>query len=222
MKELNLTKYEALGLVEIFEDKDGRIIKRIKDWTKRNDHRHHAMDALTVAFTKDVFIQYFNNKNAAWESDCKEHMNIVGIKKRYFESGKAVPPMPLGQFRAEAKWHLENLLVSIKAKNKVVTTNVNCIRKKGGISKKHQQTPRGQLHLETIYGSHRQYVTKMEKVNASFDAAKIATVSRQNYRNALLKRLEAFGNDPKKAFTGKNSLEKNPIYHANAGQGTNS
>ena len=99
MKELNLPKYEALGLVERFEDKDGRIIKRIKDWTKRNDHRHHAMDALTVAFTKDVFIQYFNNKNAAWESDCKEHANIIGIKTRYFESGRAVPPMPLGQFR---------------------------------------------------------------------------------------------------------------------------
>ena len=212
MKELNLPKYEALGLVERFEDKDGRIIKRIKDWTKRNDHRHHAMDALTVAFTKDVFIQYFNNKNAAWESDCKEHANIIGIKTRYFESGRAVPPMPLGQFRVEAKSHLENLLVSIKAKNKVVTTNVNCIRKKGGISEKHQQTPRGQLHLETIYGSHKQYVTKMEKVNASFDVAKIATVSRQNYRNALLRRLEAFGNDPKKAFTGKNTLEKNPVY----------
>ena len=212
MKELNLPKYEALGLVERFEDKDGRIIKRIKDWTKRNDHRHHAMDALTVAFTKDVFIQYFNNKNAAWESDCKEHANIIGIKTRYFESGRAVPPMPLGQFRVEAKSHLENLLVSIKATNKVVTTNVNCIRKKGGISEKHQQTPRGQLHLETIYGSHKQYVTKMEKVNASFDAAKIATVSRQNYRNALLRRLEAFGNDPKKAFTGKNTLEKNPVY----------
>ena len=170
------------------------------------------MDALTVAFTKDVFIQYFNNKNAAWESDCKEHANIIGIKTRYFESGRAVPPMPLGQFRVEAKSHLENLLVSIKAKNKVVTTNVNCIRKKGGISEKHQQTPRGQLHLETIYGSHKQYVTKMEKVNASFDVAKIATVSRQNYRNALLRRLEAFGNDPKKAFTGKNTLEKNPVY----------
>lgn len=52
MKELNLPKYEALGFVETYEDKDGRKIKRIKDWTKRNDHRHHAMDALTVAFTR--------------------------------------------------------------------------------------------------------------------------------------------------------------------------
>lgn len=212
MKELNLPKYEALGLVEKFEDKDGRIIKRIKDWTKRNDHRHHAMDALTVAFTKDAFIQYFNNKNAAWEADGKDHANIAGIKARYFESVKVTPPIPLGQFRAEAKQRLENLLVSIKAKNKVVTTNVNSVKKKSGTYKKLQQTPRGQLHLETIYGSHKQYATKMEKVNASFDAAKIAIVCKQNYRNALLERLEAFGGDPKKAFTGKNTLEKNPIY----------
>ena len=55
-------------------------------------------------------------------------------------------------------------------------------------------------------------MTKIEKVNASFDAAKIATVSKRAYRNALLKRLETFGNDPKKAFTGKNALEKNPLY----------
>ena len=52
MKELNLPKYEKLGMVEMFEDKDGRKIKKITDWTKRNDHRHHAVDALTVAFTK--------------------------------------------------------------------------------------------------------------------------------------------------------------------------
>lgn len=212
MKELNLPKYETLGLVDIFEDKDGRRIKRIKDWTKRNDHRHHAMDALTVAFTKDVFIQYFNNKNAAWQSDAKEHANIIGIKNRYFENGKALAPMPLNQFRKEAMRQLESLLVSIKAKNKVVTSNVNHIKKKDGEKQKRQQTPRGQLHLETIYGSHRQYVTKQEKVNASFDVAKIAMVSRLAYRNALLKRLAAFGNDPKKAFTGKNTLEKNPLY----------
>ena len=39
-------------------------------------------------------------------------------------------------------------------------------------------------------------------------AAKIATVSKRAYRNALLKRLETFGNDPKKAFTGKNCIGK--------------
>src|SRR5574344_834076 len=64
MQELNWDKYEKLGLTEIIEDKDGRKIRRIKDWTKRNDHRHHAMDALAIAFTKRSFIQYLNNLNA--------------------------------------------------------------------------------------------------------------------------------------------------------------
>lgn len=208
MKELNWEKYKALGLVEYFEDKDGRKIGRIKDWTKRNDHRHHAMDALTVAFTKDVFIQYFNNKNAS----SNPNKNEYAIKKKYFQNGRANAPISLTEFRAEAKKHLENTLISIKAKNKVVTSNVNQIKRSGQTYKKVQQTPRGQLHLETIYGSCKQYVTKEEKVNASFDVEKIQTVCTSVYKDALLKRLQENGNDPKKAFTGKNSLEKQPVW----------
>lgn len=208
MKELNWEKYKALGLVEYFEDKDGRQIGRIKDWTKRNDHRHHAMDALTVAFTKNVFIQYFNNKNASLNPNTNEN----AIKNKYFQNGRAIAPIPLNEFRAEAKKHLENTLISIKAKNKVITSNINQTKKKGDVNKKKQQTPRGQLHLETIYGSCKQYLTKEEKVNASFDMVKIATVSKSAYRDALLKRLQENNNDPKKAFVGKNSLDKQPVW----------
>ena len=208
MKELNWNKYSALGMVEYFEDKDGRRIGRIKEWTKRNDHRHHAMDALTVAFTKDVFIQYFNNKNASE----KQNSNEFAIKNKYFSEGRAIAPIPLSVFRSEVKKQMDNILVSIKAKNKVVTNNINRSKKKGGVNQRIQQTPRGQLHLETVYGSHKEYVTKEEKVNAAFDEAKIMTVCKQSYRDALLKRLQEFGNDSKKAFIGKNSLEKNPIW----------
>ena len=216
MKELNWDKYAALGLTEIIENKriddQGREvinrIYRIKDWTKRNDHRHHAMDALTVAFTKDVFIQYFNNKNASFKANSNEY----AIKTKYFDSGKAFPPMPLNEFRAEAKKHLENTLISIKAKNKVVTTNINTTKKSSGTNKKAQQTPRGQLHLETIYGSQKKYVTKEEKIETTFTEAKILTVTNPKYREALLKRLQENDNDPKKAFGGKNAPAKNPIY----------
>lgn len=122
------------------------------------------------------------------------------------------PPMPLNEFRAEAKRQLENILVSIKAKNKVVTQNTNKSKKKNGLNTKVQLTPRGQLHNETIYGSIKQYVTKMEKVGSGFDAEKVLQVANKEYRETLLHRLTLFGNDPKKAFTGKNSLDKNPIY----------
>ena len=213
MKELNWDKYNALGLTEEFTNRDGNVIKRIKDWTKRNDHRHHAMDALTVAFTKRQYIQYLNNLNA--KSD--KSSSIYGIEQNELyrnDKGKLLfkPPFLLNEFRAEAKKHLENTLISIKAKNKVVTQNINTTKKKSGTNKKIQLTPRGQLHLETVYGSQKQYAVKEEKVGASFTEGVILAVSNQKYRNALLQRLQEFKGDAKKAFTGKNALTKNPIY----------
>ena len=232
MQELNWDKYDQLGLTYYEQDRDGRQIKRIKDWTKRNDHRHHAMDALTIAFTKHSFIQYLNNLNARVQKGTDEYFDldmvelmdlskeerssaIYGIEKKELERdshGKLrfKPPIPLDEFRAEAKRQLENILISIKAKNKVVTQNINTTKKKGGKNKRVQLTPRGQLHLETVYGSSKKYVIKEEKVNASFDTEKIMTVASPRYREALLARLNIFGNDPKKAFTGKNTLEKLP------------
>ena len=209
MKELNWDKYKKIGQASYFTDRDGRQIKHINDWSKRNDHRHHAMDALTIAFTREVFVQYYNNKNASFAENSNEYY----IRNKYFRAGRALPPMPLDEFRAEAKRHLEAALVSIKAKNKVCATNVN--RSKGcngSLNKRVQQTPRGQLHLETVYGGKRTYTTKEEKVNASFDEAKIATVCKLNYRNALMARLHACDGNPKKAFTGKNAPDKNPIW----------
>ena len=213
MQELNWDKYDKLGLTEIIENREGHKIKRITDWTKRNDHRHHAMDALTVAFTKRSLIQYLNTLNA--RSD--KNSEIYEIETKYLKrdtKGKLrfIPPMPLSIFRAEAKKQLENILISIKAKNKVVTVNVNKTKKSGGVNKKKQLTPRGQLHNETIYGSIQCPNVREEKVGGGFDEAQIAKVASKRYREALLARLAAFGNDTKKAFTGKNALTKNPIY----------
>ena len=214
MKELNWDKYYRLGLTETITDHDGRQIRRIKDWTKRNDHRHHAMDALTIAFTRHSFIQYLNNMNA--RSD--KSSSIYGIEQKELSRdshGKLrfVPPMPLNEFRSEAKKHLEDILVSIKAKNKVMTKNPNKTKcAKGKTKTTLQLTPRGQLHNETIYGRIRQYATKEERVGSAFNAEKIATVANKRLREALAARLRQFDGDPKKAFTGQNSLEKKPIY----------
>jgi len=213
MQELNWEKYDKLGLTEIIENREGHKIYRIKDWTKRNDHRHHAMDALTIAFTKRSHIQYLNNLNA--RSDKGGSIYGIETKELYRDDKgklKFKAPIPLKEFRVEAKKHLENTLISIKAKNKVATININTTDKKNGVNKKKQLTPRGQLHLETVYGSIQQYTTKEEKVNANFNEEQILKVAKKTFREALLNRLKEFDNDPKKAFTGKNSLDKNPIY----------
>jgi len=217
MKELNMPKYQSLGLTEIIERRDGRKVEVIKDWTKRNDHRHHAMDALTVAFTKPSYIQYLNHLNARKDENNKLYTDILGIERKetikiHDENGneKRVFIEPIPNFRQVAKKHLEEIFISHKAKNKVVTKNVN---KPAGTDKQQiTLTPRGQLHKETIYGKYQYYVNKEEKIGVKFDERTIAKVSNPVYREALLKRLQANDNDPKKAFTGKNALSKKPIY----------
>ena len=235
MQELNWDKYDALGQTEVIERRLGQKVHKIKDWSKRNDHRHHAMDALTVAFTKQTYIQYLNHLNARIQKDIddscpdlraidwsilpKEDYPVVirWIQKTQLYKDKEGryrfnPPMPLDMFRQEAKRHLSKVLISIKAKNKVATRNVNKTKKAGGFNKKVQLTPRGQLHNETIYGSMQRYESKLEKVGGTFDVAKIQTVASPIYRAALMDRLQQFGGDAKKAFTGKNSLDKNPVF----------
>lgn len=213
MQELNWDKYHRLGLTESYQDRDGRTIQRIKDWTKRNDHRHHAMDALTIAFTKPAYIQYLNNLNA--RSD--KSGSIYGIEQRYlYRDGRGKlrfrAPIPLDQFRIEAKRQLEDILISIKAKNKVMTQNVNKTKSKVGTKRKIQLTPRGQLHNETIYGHTQHRISEEVKVDGKMTLERATMIAKKVYREAIITRLAQFGNDPKKAFTGKNSPEKNPIW----------
>jgi len=219
MQELNFDKFKQLGLTELVEKKDGSFKERIVNWSKRNDHRHHAMDALTIAFTKHSHIQYLNYLNARKNEAHKQHDHIIAIeaketnvviddlgnKKRKFN-------LPLSGFREEAKKHLENILVSFKAKNKVFTKNKNKTISAKGEKIKVELTPRGQLHKETVYGKYQFYVSKDERIGLKFDLQTIAKVANPTFKRLLLERLLENGGDAKKAFSGKNTLAKNPIY----------
>ena len=173
----------------------------------RNDHRHHAVDALTVAFTTHNHIQYLNNLSAKSDRNSNVYAientitEVVNRKRRFIA--------PTENFREDAKHHLENILVSIKSKTKVVTTNKNKIKTKKGTIVKTELTPRGQLHKETVYGRIKQYFQKEEKIGSNFTKEKILQVANESYRKALMSRLKEFDLDPKKAFTGKNNLSKN-------------
>lgn len=212
MKELNWSKYEALGLTQIINGKNGERIKRINDWNKRNDHRHHAMDAITVAFTKPAFVQYLNNLNAK----SNKGGAIYGIEQNHLyrdANNKLRFKPPMAEMRREVKKSLEEILISFKQSWKVATLNKNKIKIKGG--KEHIQevlTPRGQLHKETVYGKIKRYDTKEITVNSTMSLELAQQVANKKERAALCNRLAENGNDPKKAFAGKNSLSKNPIY----------
>jgi CRISPR-associated endonuclease Csn1 len=147
------------------------------------------------------------------------HGNVIAIENKETElvvddlgNRKRKFKMPIPNFREIVKEHLENVLVSHKAKNKVVTKNKNKIKIPKGEKIKIELTPRGQLHKETVYGKYRYYQHKEEKVGIKFDEATIRMVANPLYKKLLLERLITNNNDSKKAFGGKNALSKNPIY----------
>lgn len=218
MKELNIEKFHSAGLTEWVINSKGEKKEIIKDWNKRSDHRHHAMDALTIAFTTSNHIQYLNYLNARDDETNKKHFHIISIEKKVkndiiLENGKrkSIFTFPTNNFRQEAKKQLNEILVSHKVKNKVVTVNQNKPKKRNGYTPKDERTPRGPLHKETIYGMAKILQTKEVKISSKFNYETVLMVQKKVYRDALLKRLEENLNDPKKAFSGKNSLAKNPI-----------
>ncbi len=228
MKELSLPKYRALGLTEFeqrfnVQTETTKPYEVIKDWTKRNDHRHHAMDALTVAFTTHSHIQYLNFLNARNDENHKEHSKIVGIEnkitKLYEQKNgnkkrKFIPP--IDNFRNEAKKHIEAILISIKNKNKVVTKNINK-SKKNGKNKYHikeQLTPRGQLHKETVYGKSKRLMTKPIKLNKNFSLQQANLIANPLQKKLILKHLSLFQDNPKVAFDSK-TIKKTPVLYKN-------
>lgn len=213
MKELNLKKYSLAGMTHMEQHGEHRTVEKIDDWTKRQDHRHHAMDALTIAFTKPSHIQYLNYTGAKDDPSSP----VFGIRQKEtmkVKDGKRIftPPMPLDELRAAFKKELESTLVSMKAKNKVVTRNINRSKKKNGYNSKVTLTPRGQLHKDTVYGARNVYDVFYVPVGTKMDAETVALVASKREREALMSRLEECGGDPKRAFTGPNAPAKHPIW----------
>ncbi len=212
MKELNFPKYKALGLTEIEIRKNNKQIEVIKDWTKRNDHRHHAMDALTVAFTSYNHIQYINNL----EGSSNKTSNLYQIKNtitKLYPNGndrkkrKFVPPIE--NFRTVAKIHLEGILISFKTKNKVVTKNKNYI--KGQSKPKIQLTPRGQLHKETVYAKQKRAMVKPLKLSKKFSLKNAMLIIDSSLKELVLIHLKKHQNNPLVAFDSK-TLKKDPLF----------
>lgn len=223
MKELNLPKYRALNLTEFEErlDKNTQHLKKyevITGWSKRNDHRHHAMDALTVAFTTRNHIQYINNLNARRDTSRDNHPLIKNIENLITEvdpRGKRIFKAPAPRFRESAKTHIESILVSFKNKNKVVTKNINITKLADGKSlKKIQLTPRGQLHKETIYGKSKRPEGKPTKINKRFTYDKAKTIVNGLQRKIVLEHLAKYENKNQVAFDTK-TIKESPLLYLN-------
>ena len=205
LKNINLEKYEAAGKVsdEDYRDRQGlwKKRKKIADWSKRDDHRHHAIDALVIACTKPAYIKRLNDLNQ--EYDSYKEMKKDGGK---MESLTKFPqPKMKGGFIQNVTKATENILISFKAGKKAVSTSKN--KKTGQVN----IIPRGQLHEETVYGqkfdkSGKPYFVIRKKLEFNkqgyFNSlAQIDKIEDEIIKKKVLKRIDEYGGDLQKALS---------------------
>jgi CRISPR-associated endonuclease Csn1 len=194
LKTLNWEKYKAAGKTKETKTDKG-ILKSIDDWSKRDDHRHHAIDALIVAFTRQGMIQSLNSLNA----------QIEGKQTELKEKGRKFP-QPMPHFVARAIEMTDKILISHRKRIKVVTPKNNHINK-GKKNETIQKTfvPRGALHQESIHGRIKQY--EMVALSSRFKDWQL--ISHPTIKALVLERLEQHNGDPSVAFK---NYAKNPIF----------
>ena len=134
---------------------------------KRIDHRHHAMDAMVIAFTTRNHVNLLSNE-AALEAD-KDARYDLQMKLRKHEiwttaDGKQHTKFtdfiaPYEGFREDVKTTLENIIVSFKQNLRVINkSNNHNIRFVDGEKKSVKQTKgdnwaiRKSLHKATVFG----------------------------------------------------------------------
>jgi CRISPR-associated endonuclease Csn1 len=101
----------------------------------REDHRHHAVDALVMACTKVSYVQEL----AKWN-----RYNRNSELKQF--------PLPWDSFRKDAEMAIENILVSHKQVRNDITVRTHKVEKNGKVFKNKGVAARGQLHKETVFG----------------------------------------------------------------------
>ena len=200
IKEINLPKYKELGLVSKVKNKGGQEFEIIEGWSKRDDHRHHAVDALTVALTNRSAVQRIDKLNQ-YMGDYEGYRDSEEFKK-----GLRAIECPIPNIRALAKPSFEELLVSHKPGKKVASWSKSTHKVKGGKATRKILIPRGQLHQETVYGKNKIKSNPIE-------LAKVTNpdlIIDQDTRLAFQLRLNKSGLTIKKAF-GKPALRKEPF-----------
>ncbi len=199
LHSLDLPRYREGGMTaEVSYDHRGQTHteERIKDWSKRLDHRHHAIDALTIACTRQSIIQRLNNLSA---------MTAVAGESMSLDKWTLAQPHFSVQ---EVSDNVSRILVSFKAGKKVTTPGKRYVYRGGKrvLAQEGLLIPRGALCEESVYGR----IHSLEKevpVKKLFE--RVDDIVKPGIRTAVEERLRACDNDVKVACA---SLKKEPLY----------
>lgn len=230
--KLQLPKFKELGQTEdvTWTSEHGKREhhkEEITNWSKRDDHRHHALDALVIACTKQAYIQRLNTLNASETKDEMERETALAKKKfgkdfdkkildetnesvQNYNEKKSLLENYLKFQRPEkftfkyVKDEVDKILVSFKAGKRVATISKH---KATGINKdKGVIVPRGALHEQSVYGKIK-VIEKNKPLKFLFENPE--TIINPAIRTAVLERIQAHSDNIKTALV---SLKNTPLY----------
>lgn len=210
LHEINFEGYRAAGLVQTCErEVDGRKqqVERIVNWSKRLDHRHHALDALVIACTKQGYIQRINNLASLGEITFRSDAGKApsgASRKRRTRLERYIRMQPHFS-RAEVIRAVKGIAVSFKADKRTVTPGKRYVYRKGKriCVQRGILVPRGPLSEGSFYGcihagGKEKYVLRYKV--ADINLKKLGSVVDQGIREILRQRLEQFGGASNKAY----------------------
>lgn len=209
--------------------------EEIINWTKRDDHRHHAIDALVIACTQQGFIQRINTLSS---SETKDEMQkeIDNAKKKFgknYDETILSEKNEIVKGQKEKNNQLNSYLISQRPENfttKYVENEANKIlvsfkagKKVATISKfkavgKNEATgvivPRGALHEQFVYGKIKVVAKDFKtglliKYPTKYLFENPSLVAEPIIKTKVEERLNDFERDVKKSI---DSLKKSPIY----------
>jgi CRISPR-associated endonuclease Csn1 len=146
----------------------------------REDHRHHAVDALVMACTKVSYVQELSKWN---------RYNRNSELKQF--------PLPWETFRYDAEKAVEKILISHKKVSNDITVRTHKCEKNGKTHTNVGVAARGQLHKETVFGKRTfngEEAFHIRKPIESLETAKqIEKVVDETTKLLILKRINELG-----------------------------
>lgn len=151
-------KRNLIHLTKVYNNKTGNYEDReiFEGYSKRLDHRHHAMDAIIVACTKQNHIQYINTLNAInsadQESDDSKKVKYSLLKADVCignSSKKFKTPWIEDKFIPDVRKALSEVVISHKNTRLLISPSKHRVDKE--IKPNRIASIRGELHKETNY-----------------------------------------------------------------------
>lgn len=174
----------------IYNDKDDRV--HFSPAKNRDDHRHHALDAIVIACTGQGVLTAMSTYNA----HADDYERGTGTKPTFAS--------PWEGFRDDVREAIEAVLVKHKQSTKILNKVTKQITKDGRTHRSKGLAVRGKLHDQTFYGlrqSPQESVSslhKREKIQSIDTPSALSRVADVTIRDLMLSRLQDIGIDTTK------------------------